>query len=48
MSLSIKLSSIPAAGSVNIVGNILREGTWHKGVNHRVDIENLRGHNLKR
>lgn len=48
VSLSIKLGQIPKAGGVSIVGNIFREEIFLKGLEYRVDIENLRGHNLRR
>ena len=48
VSLSKKLTGIPAGGGVNIVGNILREETFFRRLEYRIDIENLRGHNLRR
>ncbi|CAA0121101.1 tRNA(Glu)-specific nuclease WapA [Halioglobus japonicus] len=46
--LSIKLGKIPAAGGVMIGGNILRKEIYHRRLEYRIDIENLRGHNLRR
>ena len=47
VSLSIKLGQVPPHG-VAMVGNILREEIFHRGKGYRIDIENLRGHNLRR
>lgn len=32
---------------VSDIGNIYREETWHNGMNHRIDIDNWHGENLK-
>jgi hypothetical protein len=45
--LSMDLSRFPPYG-VTMGGNILRKETHHRGKEYRIDIENLRGHNLRR
>lgn len=39
-----------AAGGIPeiVVGNVFRDETWFKSKNHRLDIENWYGHNLRR
>ncbi|AXQ31164.1 hypothetical protein D0B54_21885 [Solimonas sp. K1W22B-7] len=47
VSLSIKVGRVPPTG-VSVVGNIFRQEIYHRGREYRVDVENLRGHNLRR
>lgn len=47
VSLSIKIGKIPPHGVIQ-GGTILTQQLTHRGKNFRIDIENLRGHNLRR
>lgn len=48
VSISIKLGRIPPLGVRTTGRDILREQTFLKGKSYRIDVENLRGHNLRR
>ncbi len=48
VSLSIELGRIPPHGIVTTGRDILRKETYFRNKEYRIDIENLRGHNLRR
>jgi hypothetical protein len=47
VALSRDLARFPPYG-VTMGGNILRKETYYRGKEYRIDIENLRGHNLRK